>query len=122
MYKKLEEFVKISTNEPEPNNKYDIYVGCNYLRSCFGAALSILNQCTGTKYKSIREELQNLTFDEILLYIENRRLNDFTLPVPKELHTLLDFILEHGKYKPNIFLTSGNASLAKNIREKIDTN
>lgn len=34
----------------------------------------------------------------------------------------MDFILEHGKFKPNIFLNSGNAHHAKLIREKIDTN
>lgn len=35
---------------------------------------------------------------------------------------MLNFILEYGKSKPNIFLNSGNAHIAKNIREKIDTN
>lgn len=54
--------------------------------------------------------------------MDSRRLNDFTLPLPKELHKLVNFILEHGKIKPNIFLSSGNLSLAKDIREKIDTN
>lgn len=35
---------------------------------------------------------------------------------------MLNFILDHGKCKPNIFLNSGNAHHAKSIREKIDTN
>jgi hypothetical protein len=42
--------------------------------------------------------------------IESRRLNDFTLPIPKELHKMLNFILDYGKCKANIFLNSGNAS------------
>jgi hypothetical protein len=35
---------------------------------------------------------------------------------------MLNFILDHGKYKPDIFLNAGNALQAKQIREKIDTN
>lgn len=35
---------------------------------------------------------------------------------------MLNFILDYGKFKPNIFLNSGNAHHAKSIREKIDTN
>lgn len=54
--------------------------------------------------------------------MESRRLNNFTLPIPKELHRLLNFILDHGKIKPNIFLSPGNLSLCGQIREKIDTN
>lgn len=47
LYKELEELVKIKTNEPSPNNEHQINVICNYLKSCFGAALPILNQCLG---------------------------------------------------------------------------
>ena len=60
--------------------------------------------------------------ENIIMLIDTRRLNEFTLPIPKELHMMLNFILEHGKYKPNIFLHSGNALETKKIREKIDTN
>lgn len=35
---------------------------------------------------------------------------------------MLNYILKEGKLKPNIFLNSGNASQAKLVREKIDTN
>ena len=56
-----------------------------------------------------------------MVLMESRRLNDFTLPVPKELYRMLNFILEHGKYKANIFLNPGNAAQVRIIREKIDT-
>jgi len=71
-----------------------------------------LNQCVGLKNASIRDELQPLTFEDVFLLLESRRLNDFTLPVPKELYKIVNFLLEHGKLKPNIFLSSGNLSLA----------
>ena len=57
-----------------------------------------------------------------MVYLETRRLNNITLPVPKELYKMLNYILDHGKSKPNIFLNSGSSHLAKSIREKIDTN
>lgn len=46
----------------------------------------------------------------------------FTLPIPKELHKMANYILKKGKLKADIFLKSGNLSLSRNIREKIDTN
>ena len=110
LYKDLSEFIKISTNEPEPNNKRVVQIRCNYLRSCFGASLSILNQCVGLNNQSVRYELQNLGFEDIFLLMESRRLNNFTLPIPKELHKIMNFLMEYGKMKPNIFLTSGNLS------------
>jgi hypothetical protein len=58
----------------------------------------------------VREELTDLSFNEIIALLETRRLNDFTLPIPKELHKMLNFILDNGKYKTNIFLNPGNAS------------
>jgi hypothetical protein len=58
---------------------------------------------------SIREELQRTSFEEIMLLMESRRLNDFTLPVPKEMHKMINYILKEGKLKPNIFLNTGNA-------------
>ena len=54
--------------------------------------------------------------------MDSRKMNDFTLPIPKELHKLVNYILQEGKLKPNIFLNSGNSAFAKVIREKIDTN
>jgi len=69
--------------------------------------LFILNQCTG---KSIRDELQALSNEEITTIIETRRLSGFSLPVPKELHKMINFIIENGKMTSNIFLSSGNAS------------
>jgi hypothetical protein len=45
--------------------------------------------------------------------MESRRLNKFTLPVPKELYQLLNYILKHGKTRPDIFLASGNLQLSK---------
>jgi len=63
--------------------------------------------------KSVRDELQPLSYDEIFLYMENRKLNAFTLPVPKELHKILNYILLYGKTKPNIFLSPGNLSLQR---------
>ena len=70
----------------------------------------------------MREELQSLTFEDIFLLIESRKLNEFVLPVPKELHKLVNYILTNGKIKADIFLTSGNLSLSRIIREKLDTN
>ena len=118
LYNELAEFIRVQTNEPEPNNKHIVTVKCQYQRSCFGAALCILNQCVGTQ--CIRTELQLLAFEEIFLLMESRQMNEFTLPVPKEMHKMLNFILEHGKHKPNIFLSPGNLSLSQQIREKID--
>ena len=45
LYKDLEEFVRIQTNETVDSNskQEEIHVKCNYLKSCFGAALPILN-------------------------------------------------------------------------------
>ena len=55
-------------------------------------------------------------------YIEHQKeLSAFSLPVPRELHRLLTFILREGKTKPNIFHSSGNLSLSRAIREKLDT-
>ena len=53
--------------------------------------------------------------------MDSRKLNDFTLPIPKELHRMANYILSHGKTKANIFLTSGNLSQSRSIREKLDT-
>ncbi|CDW83152.1 inositol polyphosphate 5-phosphatase ocrl-1 isoform x2 [Stylonychia lemnae] len=121
--KDLEEFIQIKTNEPDVLTKNQvIHVQCKYLSSCFGAALSILNQCTGKDNLSIRDELQQINFEDVFLCMQSRRLNQFTLPLPKELHRLATYILQEGKLKPNIFLNSGNAAQAKIVREKIDTN
>jgi hypothetical protein len=60
--------------------------------------------------QSAREELQPLSFEDILLMLESRRLNSYTLPIPKELHKLTNFILREGKSKPDIFFASGNLS------------
>jgi hypothetical protein len=54
-----------------------------------------------------------MRFEDILVFMETRRMNDFTLPVPKEMHKMVTFILEYGKKKSNIFLNSGNAHMAK---------
>lgn len=121
LYREMEEMFKIKTNEPN-KELVDFKVTCKYLRSIFGAALSILNQCTGQSYRSVRDELQSLEFEDILLLLESRRLNDFTLPIPKELQKLCTHIMEFGAQTPNIFLKSGTAASHKLIREKIDTN
>ena len=39
--------------------------------------------------------------------------NEKSLPVPKELYKMTNYILREGKLKPNIFLNSGNAAQAK---------
>jgi len=109
LYKDFEESVMISTNESEAGRIHKVKIKCEYLRSCFGAALPILNQCTGVNFPNIREELQNLPSDMIIDLLETRKLNNFTLPIPKELYKLVNYILEHGKLKPNIFFNSGNA-------------
>lgn len=122
LYKDLQEWLEIRTNEPEHNNSQELLIKLDYLPSCFGAALTILNQCVGKEGLSIREELQAISFEDILLLMESKTLNEFTLPVPKELHKMVNFILQEGKLKPNIFLNTGNATQAKAVREKIDTN
>jgi len=120
--KDLDEYIQIKTNEPDiMNNEKIIHIKCNYLSSCFGAALSLLNQCVGKDGKSIRKELAKIQSEERLLLIESKKLNDFTLPVPKELHALISFLMQNGKLKPNIFLTSGNPVIAKQVRDKIDS-
>lgn len=53
--------------------------------------------------------------------LDSKQLNTFTLPIPKELYRLVNFIMQEGKLKPNIFLTSGNAAQAGQVRDKIDT-
>lgn len=118
MHKEVSETVTMTTNEPEAPIR-TLNVTCEYLRSCFGAPLSLLNQCVGPQ--SAREELQPLGFEDILLMLESRRLNAYTLPVPKELHKLANFILREGKTKPDIFLASGNLSQSRALREKLDT-
>lgn len=131
MDKDLEEFIQIKTNEPYQVKANEtelvtqgkvIHVKCNYLPSCFGAALSLLNQCVGANGMSLRDELSKIESDDLLLLLESKRLNEFTLPVPKELYRMVNFILQEGKLKPNIFLTSGNASQSRLVRDKIDTN
>ena len=122
LYKDLEEWISIKTNEPEPNNRRDISIKVAYLPSCFGAALPILNQCVGKDGLSIREELALISFEDILILMESKSLNNFTLPVPKELHKMVNYILHEGKLKPNIFLNTGNALQAKVVRDKIDSN
>ena len=59
--------------------------------------------------------------EEITTILETRRLSGFSLPVPKELHKMINFIIENGKMTSNIFLSSGNASSQRAIREKLDT-
>jgi hypothetical protein len=61
-----------------------------------------------------------LTFEDIILQMDNHV--GFTLPIPKELYKMANYVLKEGKLKADIFLTSGNLSLSRNIREKIDTN
>jgi hypothetical protein len=86
--------------------------------------LFILNQCTGGRdgKQSVREILQELSYEEMAQLFESTKLSTFTLPIPRELHKMVNFIITHGKTKPNIFLTSGNLSQQRNIREKLDTN
>lgn len=60
--------------------------------------------------------------DEVFSLFESNKLGNYTLPIPKELYKLANFILLNGKTKANIFLTSGNLSSSRQIREKIDTN
>ena len=55
-----------------------------------------------------------MTFEDIILQMDNHV--GFTLPIPKELYKMANYVLKEGKLKADIFLTSGN------IREKIDTN
>lgn len=58
----------------------------------------------------MRDELSLLTFEDVLLLLENKIVSDSSLPIPKELYKLANYILKEGKLKPNIFLNSGNAS------------
>lgn len=82
-----------------------------------------MNLCTGVNNKSIREELQNLKPHDIfkLIRAHEEKEGDGSLPIPKELFRMANFIMEHGKTTPNIFLSSGNAHSQRAIREKIDT-
>ena len=71
LYQDITEFVRITTNEPDSSSlKHTMKISCKYLRSCFGAPLSILNQCVGLTVpktlddgsmiqveKTVREEL-----------------------------------------------------------------
>eukprot|EP00347_Sterkiella_histriomuscorum_P006556 403352324 len=94
--KDLEEFIQLKTNEPD--------------------------NCVGKDNKSVRDELSQIKFEDVLLLMDTTKLNDFSLPIPKELHKMVNYILKEGKLKPNIFLNSGNSQQAKQVREKIDTN
>jgi hypothetical protein len=90
----LEEFIQLKTNEPDVINKDKfIHIKVNYLSSCFGAALPLLNQCIGKNGLSIRDELSKIDSDEVLFLLESKKLNDFTLPIPKELFKMVNFIL-----------------------------
>jgi hypothetical protein len=69
LYQKINEELTVFTNE-EHDEKHSLNITCEYLRSCFGAPLAVLNACTGKDNKTMREELQGLTYDNIFSIME----------------------------------------------------
>jgi len=51
--------------------------------------------------------------DDMFSLFDTKKLAHFSLPLPKEMHKLINFILLNGKTKANIFLTSGNLSSSR---------
>jgi hypothetical protein len=64
LYQTISERLCVSTNEESQESHY-LNIKCEYLRSCFGAPLAILNACPGFGNKSIRQELHGLTYDDL---------------------------------------------------------
>jgi hypothetical protein len=92
----MDDKLVISTNEAE-TKQHTLGVSCKYLRGIFGAPLSILNQCCKPNGMSTREELNALSFDDLIVAIKSKNLSKFTLPIPKEVSVLLTFLDQYGK-------------------------
>jgi len=91
---------------------FNIEVIGNYIKSCFGASLELLNSV----YEGFSTLDLNLTAKE-LINKHSRRL-----VIPKEIFELTRWIMSNGARTEKLFVFAGNDADKRKVRECLDTN